>query len=87
MNPREWFLLAGVAGIGPAHVGFRDPCLTTWLHPKTHGIFYAKGRLLQDFFILVSVSHLFFSLFPHFKHRFCPPLHVFLLWYNDGILK
>ena len=45
-NPREWFLLAGVAGIGPAHVGFRDPCLTTWLHPKAK-TFYSSPPSLQ----------------------------------------
>ena len=48
------FKLAGVAGIGPAYVGFRDPCLTTWLHPKARFILHVfmldtRGNLKFEF--------------------------------------
>ena len=31
------FDLAGAVGIEPTNGGFKGPCLTAWLRPKTHG--------------------------------------------------
>ena len=73
------FRLAGVAGLGPAHLGVKDPCLSAWLHPKSNSfllIYFPRARKNGSEPPLQSIWALFFADFENFFDQIAnlPPI-------------